>query len=158
VYDPDALQLAVQLRWTLPWLRTASPGRLEPGLRRFVRCRLPWTARDLVDAIDTLNSRLGRASMTTGLIRHPAGLLASYLRGLDVDADHPRGGDLDPSLDRPEPLSATQRANRQRRAEATARQHATPPPASWREARAELRARNQRPDDEDPASPGPPTG
>jgi hypothetical protein len=157
VYDPDALQLAVQLRWSLPWLRAASPGRLEPGLRRFVRARLPWTARDLVDAIDTLNTRLGRASMTAGLIRHPAGLLASYLRGLDVDADHPRP-DLDPSLDRSDPVSATQRANRQRRAEATARQHATPPPASWDQARAELRARNDRPGDEDPAAPGSPAG
>jgi hypothetical protein len=156
VYDPDALQLAVQLRWSLPWLRTASPGRLEPGLRRFVRCRIPWTARDLVDAIDTVNTRLGRASMTAGLVRHPAGLLASYLRGLDVDADHPRP-DLDPSLDRAQPVSATQRANRQRRAEATARQHATPPPASWDQARAELRARSNRPGD-DPASPCPPAG
>jgi hypothetical protein len=158
VYDPDALRLAVELRWTLPWLRTASPGRLEPGLRRFVRARIPWTGRDLVDAIDTLNTRLGRASMTAGLVRHPVGLLASYLRGLDVDADHPRAGDLDPTLHWPQPLTRTQRANRQRRAEATARQNATPPPASWRQARAELQARNNRTGDDDAASPGAPAG
>lgn len=93
IYDPNALQLARNLTERLPWLRGTSPGRLEPGLRRFAGAdvELPWRAGDLVAAIDQANHRAGRASMTAGRVKNPPALLAHYLRELDPVADHPRG-------------------------------------------------------------------
>lgn len=110
VYDPLALDVARGLSQRLPWLRDTAPGRLEPMLRRFVRCRRPWAARDVVEAIDQINARLRRASMTHHLVKNPPALLASYLRDLDVDADHPRGWMDVEDLTRT-PVSATQRRN-----------------------------------------------
>lgn len=89
VYDPAALDLARNLVLMLPWLTATPPGRLEPALRRFARSPLPWTARDVVDAIDQTNARMGRASMTRELVKQPVGLLNNYLRHFDPQADHP---------------------------------------------------------------------
>lgn len=90
VYDPVALETARELVELLPWLAGVRPGRIETMLRRFVNASLPWTARDVVTAIDQLNKRLGRASMTRDVVKAPVALLASYLRGLELEADHPR--------------------------------------------------------------------
>ncbi len=145
VYDTEALALARELVLRLPWLAGTAPGRLEPSLRRFVKCRAPWTAGDLVTAIDARNRRLGRASMTREVVRQPLGLLATYLRDLDVDADHPLGPDYipDPARPRRPLLSHTQVAN-QARAEAarTRAQVATPEHAAAAVAaiRSQLRA------------------
>lgn len=93
VYDLDALQVARDLVAAISWLSGVRPGSIEPMLRRFATRKpgfLPWTAGDFVTAIDQANARLGRASMTRELVKHPHGLLASYLRDLEPDADHPR--------------------------------------------------------------------
>ena len=110
VYDAAALQLARDLTERVSWLRDVPAGRLEIALRRFVRCRLPWSAGDVVEAIDRTNARLARASMTRDLVRNPPALLAAYLRDLDVDADHPRFG-MDPADLVEEPISAGRRRN-----------------------------------------------
>lgn len=96
--DPAAMALARALIDALPWLAGTPAGRLERTLRRFATrpSGLDWTAGDVIDAIEAMNRRLGRASMTRTLVRNPWGLLASYLRDLDPDADHPLAGvDLD---------------------------------------------------------------
>jgi len=92
-YDPGALELARSATEAIPWLQGTPAGRIEPALRRFASCRQPWTAGDLADALDLVNKRLSRASMTRDRVRHPAALLAAYLRDLDPDADHPRAWD-----------------------------------------------------------------
>ena len=122
VYDPAALELARDLVQHLPWLTGVAPGRLETSLRRFVRCRVPWTALDLVSAINVRNQRLSLASMTRSKVRQPLGLLASYLRDLDVQADHPLGPDYipDPARPRRTSLSSIQQANAARRVAAGA--------------------------------------
>lgn len=91
-YDPAALALGRALVDALPWLAGVSAGRLERMLRRYATrpSGLHWTAGDVLDAIEALDRRLGRASMTRDRVRSPWGLLASYLRLLDPDADHPR--------------------------------------------------------------------
>lgn len=110
-YDPHAMAVARELVDQLPWLRGVQPGRLEPALRRFVRCRRPWAARDVTAAIDDANQRLRRASMTQTLVKNPPALLAKYLRDFDPDADHPRAWmDLD-AFNR-EPVSQIQARNR----------------------------------------------
>lgn len=111
-YDPEALQLARSLSDVLPWLAGVPAGRLEPALRRFVRCRQPWTAHDVTAAIDQVNTRLGRASMTRDLVRQPWALLAAYLRGLDPDADHPRHDPYFDPTTAPELVSRTRYRNR----------------------------------------------
>lgn len=111
VYDPKALELARDLVEELSWLRGTAPGRLEPVLRRFVNCRLAWTAGDINEAINQANQRLGRASMTHTLVKHPPGLLAKYLRDFDPDNDHPRFW-YDPTAPREPALSPVQLANK----------------------------------------------
>lgn len=117
VYDPHALELARTLTERLPWLHGAPPGRLETGLRRFVRCSLPWTAQDVSDAIDARNARLGNASMTADRVHNPAALLAFFLRDLDPDSDHPRDG-LDTDAERAQWASRRRAENQRRAAEA----------------------------------------
>jgi hypothetical protein len=128
----------------VPWLGQVSPGRIEPGLRRFAGARLPWLARDIVEAIDTTNRRMSWSSPAAGQVRNPHALLAHYLRGFDVDADHPRLY-LDPYADRTPPPSRVQQANTQRRDRHEAAAVAVAPPAEFRDAIAELRARNRGP-------------
>lgn len=91
-YDPAALALGRALVDALPWLAGVSAGRLERMLRRYATrpSGLHWTAGDVLDAIEAMDRRLGRASMTRDRVRSPWGLLASYLKLLDPDADHPR--------------------------------------------------------------------
>lgn len=119
VYDPFALELARTLTERLPWLQGVAPGRLEIGLRRFVRCSLPWTARDIATAIDLRNARLGNASMTASRVHNGPALLAAILRDLDPDADHPRFGD-DTDAERAQWVSR-RRAENARRAAAARR-------------------------------------
>lgn len=140
-YDPAALDLALELREAVPWLREVAPGRFEPGLRRFANARLPWAARDVVAEIDATNARMGWSSPTAGKVRNPHALLARYLRGLDVEADHPRLF-LDPTAERTPPPSRIQQANVDRRAANRARAAAVPPPPLFRAALQELRGRD----------------
>lgn len=117
-YDPEALDLARSLtdHPRHPWLRGTAPGRLEVALRRFARCRVPWTAGDVADAIDAANKRNSRASMTLAIVKNPPALLAKYLRDLDPDADHPRFDLGDPLPERRPERSRIQRENDARRA------------------------------------------
>ena len=81
-------------------------------LRRFARCEpLAWSAADIVRAIDAANRLQGRASMTRDLVKRPVGLLASYLRELHLDHDHPRAGAAPDRVAVPAE-SAIQRENR----------------------------------------------
>jgi hypothetical protein len=90
-YEPAAMDLAYALTGgALAPLRGIQPGRIETALRRFVGCREPWTADDVVEAFDQHNARLGRARMTREDCRYPLAWFAAMLRELDVDADHPR--------------------------------------------------------------------
>jgi hypothetical protein len=148
VYDHQALELAHELVLRLPWLSGIAPGRLEPSLRRFTNCRAPWTAADVCTAIDARNRRLSRAAMTKDIVRSPLGLLATYLRDLDPDADHPLGPDYvpDPAKPRRTALSRVQEANRQRVEAAHMRRETASPEA--RDAavaaiRADLRSRRR---------------
>jgi hypothetical protein len=143
-YDADALDLARTLTTELPWLHGTPAGRVEPALRRFTSCRLPWTAGDLADAIDAANQRLSRASMTRDVVKNPPALLAKYLRDLDPDADHPRIW-LDPAAERAPRLSRIQRANAQRLAEHRLRGTVTPGvgEATVLDIRAELQRRRE---------------
>lgn len=153
VYDPDALQLARDLVGSLQWLTGVSPGRLEPGLRRFVRCRVPWSVLDIITAIDASNRRNGRAAMTRSRVKHPVGLLAKYLRDFDADADHPLGPDYRPDPTRPRrtALSPVQVANVQRLEDARARRAAADPARAQEHAQAARDAiRAARPDPENP--------
>ncbi len=74
----------------VPWLRSERPGRLAPALARFSNSDPPWTAQDVSDAIDTHTLGAGRGHIREDRIRtRPAVLLASILRKLDVQGDHP---------------------------------------------------------------------
>lgn len=84
------MDLAYALTDALAPLRGIQPGRIETALRRFVHCRDPWTAADVVEAFAQHNARLGRAPMTREACRYPIAWFNSMLRELDVDADHPR--------------------------------------------------------------------
>jgi len=89
--DRRPLRLALGLAQLVPWLRTEQPGRLVPALTRFAITTPAWTSRDIVDAIDHTNTRLGHTSLTdTHIKTRPAAALAWYLRDLDQVADHPR--------------------------------------------------------------------
>lgn len=84
-------RLAVALVARVRWLCDLEPGRIAGQLARFERCRIPWTAADIVAAIDVVHGRLGWSTPTRDRLRAPGyALLAWYLRGLDPDADHPR--------------------------------------------------------------------
>lgn len=86
-----AYGLARALQALVPWLRHEQPGRLAPALTRFAKASPTWTARDLIDAIDQINTRNHWTSLTSQHIKsRPAAVLAYYLRDLDVHADHPR--------------------------------------------------------------------
>lgn len=137
-YDPAALGLALELREVVPWLREVAPGRLEPGLRRFAAAPRAWLARDLVEAIDATNRRMGWSAPAAGKVRNPHALLAHYLGGFDVEVDHPRLY-LDPEAERTPPLSRVQAANVDRLATHRAKAAAVPPPPQFRAALQELR-------------------
>ena len=57
---------------------------------RFATATTPWTAQDIEAAITTHSIRTGRGHISVDSIRtRPAALLASILRELDAEADHP---------------------------------------------------------------------
>lgn len=83
-----ARHLAADLIRLLPWLRGESVRRLAPMLRRFV---LGWTAGDMLRALEARNRRLGRTWPNPQRIRtRPAAILATMIREMDPDGDHPR--------------------------------------------------------------------
>lgn len=82
-----ALALARATVARIGWLEGSSPWRILPALRRFAAAG--WSADDLVDAIDQVQARCGYSTPDRGSVWAPFALLAHYLRGLDVDADHP---------------------------------------------------------------------
>lgn len=86
------MHLARQLVARLPWLRvTTRPGRIAPMLARFERASMPWTAADILAAVNAVNARMGWTALTSQHVRtNGHAVLAYYLRHLDVDADHPR--------------------------------------------------------------------
>lgn len=113
VYDRGALTAARDLIELLPWLTGVPAGRLETLLRRFTSAALPWTARDIVAAIAAANRRNGRSELPLTGVRAPIAFLASLVRDLDVDADHPRLDPLDEHQAlRPESVSQRVRENR----------------------------------------------
>lgn len=113
VYDRGALTAARDLTELLPWLAGVPAGRLETLLRRFTNAALPWTARDIVAAIAAANRRNGRSELPLTGVRAPIAFLASLVRDLDVDADHPRLDPLDEHQAlRPEGVSQRVRENR----------------------------------------------
>ena len=113
VYDRAALATAHDMIELLPWLAGVPAGRLETLLRRFTRAALPWTARDVVAAIAAANRRNGRSELPLTGVRAPIAFLASLVRDLDVDADHPRLDPLDEHQAlRPEGVSQRVRENR----------------------------------------------
>lgn len=86
-------QLAQTVTAAIPWLRNARthPQRIAPMLTRFATAHLPWTADDIINALDQINTRMGWTALTSTHIKtNPWAVLASYLRHLDPDADHPR--------------------------------------------------------------------
>lgn len=85
-------QLARAVVERLPFARNADPSRLAGLLHRFATSSTPWTAQDVVQHVDAVNTRRGWSSITSPLeLKAPAhGLLASYLRDTDPNADHPR--------------------------------------------------------------------
>lgn len=85
-------QLARAVVERLPFARNADPSRLAGMLHRFATSSTPWTAQDVVQHVDAVNARRGWSSITSPLeLKAPAhGLLASYLRDTDPNADHPR--------------------------------------------------------------------
>lgn len=146
LWDPLTLAVARELVDLVPWLHGTAPGRLERGLRRFVHAPGSWTAGDVVTAMNQLDQRLSRASMTRDRVKNAPALLASYLRTFDPQADHPLGPDYvdDPAKPRIRGVSAVQKANQQRLA--AARLRANAPSDEARQAyveqiRAELLAR-----------------
>ncbi|GAB3266950.1 hypothetical protein GCM10027425_33490 [Alteromonas gracilis] len=124
-YDAAALDLARDLVRHISWLQGVAPGRLEPMLRRFANASTPWTASDVVAAVEAMDRRLGRASMTRSLAHHPVGLLASYLRTFDAQADHPHP-DIDPTAERPSAPTRQQRINQARAEAAQMRRNRAP--------------------------------
>lgn len=99
-----ARRLARNVAVQVPWLASERPGRLAPALMRFATASTPWTAQDVADAITTHTIRTGRGHISADAIRtRPAALLASILRELDVEADHPG---LDPFAPAPPTAAA----------------------------------------------------
>lgn len=131
------LRLARELTARLPWLRaTTRPGRIAPMLARFEQGgTLTWTAKDIIAAIDAVNVRMGWTSVTSQHVRtNGHAVLAYYVRHLDVDADHPRLGQV---------LAAEQRREAQARRRVELKQaraqRVDPPTALIAQIRRELR-------------------
>lgn len=85
--------LGADLRLLLDWLRPETPGRLANTLTRFATASEPWTPADVVDGLQLVARRRGWAGLHVDpdrLATRPAVLLASMLRDLDPEADHPR--------------------------------------------------------------------
>jgi len=91
----QARRIAQELAQILPWLRSEHLGRLLPMLKRFIDAEEPWTAAQLVDAIDDHQARNAgdRPTRSITLLEEsrirsrPAILLAALLRKLDVTDD-----------------------------------------------------------------------
>lgn len=129
------LRLAQALTARVPWLReTTRPGNISTQLAKFEQARLPWTAADIIAALDATNQRLGWTSLTTEHIRTTGhAVLARYLEDLDVDADHPR---LHHEL-----AADERRAEQARHAErATKQAQKSSPNADYTAAKAQLRS------------------
>ena len=81
-FNPRGLALAEQVRRRVSWVAGVHPGRLAPALTRFATAPVPWTAQELVAAVDRMLAGRGW-SVTAGRVRHPAPMLARLLRDLD---------------------------------------------------------------------------
>lgn len=89
-------RLAREVLKRLPWARQCAPGDVVGIVWRFATADPRWTAHDVITHVDQVNARNGWSSVTAADVRNPRGLLASYLRDVDPQADHPR---LDVFLD-----------------------------------------------------------
>ncbi len=84
-----AWTIAAQLTALIPWLRKCPPGRIQGQLSRFViTCPYPWTAQEILRAMDTINLRHNYNSPTRSTTA-PWGLLGWYLRQIDEITDAP---------------------------------------------------------------------
>jgi hypothetical protein len=92
-FNPHGLALARGLQRRVSWVAGVHPGRLAPALTRFATAPVPWTAEQLVAAVDRMLAGRGW-SVAAERVRHPAPMLARLLR----DLDH-----LDQLSTRPEP-------------------------------------------------------
>lgn len=93
-------RVAVELCQRISWLSSVPPGRITPAINRFVTApELPWTADQLIAA---LNGKMWRArhGLKDGTdIAHRPAYLAALLRTIDPLADHPDVGPLVAALD-----------------------------------------------------------
>lgn len=89
--DPAVDRLAAEVAQNVPWCATESRTRLAPALHRFATAIVPWNGVDVADAIRGVAMRQQRdlAALHPAAIERPAALLATLLRDLDPEADHP---------------------------------------------------------------------
>jgi len=94
-----ARELAEGVVKLFPWLRSESPRRLVPAVKRFVEVRPAWTPQDLHDAIQTRREVRGLVTaLTADQIRtRPAVVFAAFLRDIHPHDDHPRLAAVDPA-------------------------------------------------------------
>lgn len=83
-----AWYLAKDLCEQVLFLRRCPPGRIAGQLARYLRCQPAWTATQIKEAMDWVNSRLGYTAPVTAK-KAPWALLAWYLRQIDPVIDHP---------------------------------------------------------------------
>jgi hypothetical protein len=87
----SACRLASEVAAKLPWLAGEGRKRLAPALLRFAVAEVPWSAADLVAAVERATA--GRGVIHPDMIRtRPAILLAGVLRRIDPVLDHPTAG------------------------------------------------------------------
>ncbi|MBC9958360.1 hypothetical protein [Yimella sp. cx-51] len=99
-----ARTLAADVARKLTWCQSEPLSRLTPALTRFATATTPWTADDVITALQDQALRRGQNldELRVEQIRtRPAAVLAGLLRDLDVDGDHPGLVDQAPE---PEPI------------------------------------------------------
>lgn len=86
----EACRVASDVSTALPWLSGEGRRRLAPPLMRFLAAETPWTAREIVHAVET--SMALRGGVPELIHTRPAVLFAAVLRRLDPVLDHPTMG------------------------------------------------------------------
>lgn len=93
--ETPAWKLAHSLILRIPYLAGLKPGRLAPLVTRFAKATRPWTASQLVEAMDRINIEsdgphgIGYTSPVRSEVRHPLAFVKWYFDQIDHDADHP---------------------------------------------------------------------